>query len=42
MRFGTLEKRPGLERYFERLTARPAARRAWEIDGAMPNASPPA
>jgi glutathione S-transferase len=42
MRFGTLEKRPALERYFERLTARPAAKRAWEIDGAMPNASPPA
>ena len=28
MRFGSLEKRPALERYFERLIARPAAIRA--------------
>ncbi len=37
MRFGTLEKRPALERYFERLITRPAAIRAWQIDGAPPS-----
>ena len=43
MRFGTLEKRPELERYFERLIARPAAKRAWQIDGAlMPDTGQPA
>jgi glutathione S-transferase len=42
MRFGTFDKRPALERYFERLIARPAAKRAWEIDGALPqNAGKP-
>ena len=33
MRFGSLEKRPALQRYFEHLVARPAAKRASEIDG---------
>ena len=35
MAFGTLEKRPAFERYAERLRARPAARRAQEIDDAL-------
>jgi glutathione S-transferase len=35
MRFGTIEKRPAFERYFERLSARPAAIRAREIDDAL-------
>ena len=35
MRFGTIEKRPEFERYVERLMARPAARRAREIDDAL-------
>ncbi len=40
MRFGTIEKRPAFERYFERLGARPAAIRARQIDEAlMPDAS---
>jgi glutathione S-transferase len=34
MAFGTLDKRPAFERYFERLAARPAAVRAREIDDA--------
>ena len=32
MQFGTLEKRPAFEAYFARLAARPAAKRANEID----------
>lgn len=32
MQFGTLEKRPAFETYFARLAARPAAKRANEID----------
>ncbi len=32
MQFGTLEKRPAFEAYFDRLAARPAAKRAVEID----------
>jgi glutathione S-transferase len=32
MQFGTVEKRPAFERYWERLAARPAAIRAREID----------
>lgn len=32
MQFGTLEKRPAFEAYFARLQARPAAKRAAEID----------
>jgi glutathione S-transferase len=35
MQFGTIEKRPAFERYFERLSARPAALRAREIDEAL-------
>ena len=35
MMFGTLEKRPAFERYWERISARPAARRASEIDDAL-------
>jgi len=35
MSFGTIEKRPIFERYFERLGARPAAIRAREIDDAL-------
>ena len=35
MQFGTLEKRPAFERYRQRLSARPAAQRAKEIDDAL-------
>ena len=35
MSFGTIEKRPAFERYFERLSSRPAAIRAREIDDAL-------
>ena len=35
MMFGTLEKRPAFERYWERINARPAAVRAREIDDAL-------
>ena len=35
MSFGTIEKRPAFERYFARLSARPAAVRAREIDDAL-------
>lgn len=35
MLFGTLEKRPAFERYWERLAARPAHRRAAGIDDAL-------
>ena len=35
MSFGTFEKRPAFESYFERLSARPAAIRAREIDDAL-------
>jgi glutathione S-transferase len=35
MQFGMLETRPALERYVARVTARPAARRAKEIDDAL-------
>ena len=35
MEFGTIDKRPAFERYFERLGARPAAVRAREIDDAL-------
>jgi glutathione S-transferase len=41
MMFGTIEKRPAFERYSARLEARPAARRASEIDDAlMPPGAP--
>jgi glutathione S-transferase len=35
MRFGAIEKRPAFERYFERISTRPAAIRAREIDDAL-------
>jgi glutathione S-transferase len=35
MRFGTVEKRPAFERYWERLSCRPAAIRARDIDEAL-------
>jgi glutathione S-transferase len=35
MQFGTLEKRPAFETYFARLSARPAAQRALEIDNKL-------
>lgn len=35
MAFGTIEKRPAFERYWERLSTRPAARRAAELDDAL-------
>jgi glutathione S-transferase len=35
MQFGTIEKRPAFEQYWQRLSARPAARRAKEIDDAL-------
>jgi glutathione S-transferase len=35
MHFGMIERRPAFERYFERLSKRPAARRAREIDDAL-------
>ena len=35
MQFGTIEKRPAFERYRQRLSARPAALRAKEIDVAL-------
>ena len=42
MQFGAIEKRPAFERYWERINARPAARRAEEIDNAlMPQAPNP-
>ncbi|HSN69930.1 MAG TPA: glutathione S-transferase family protein [Steroidobacteraceae bacterium] len=40
LQFGTLEKRPALEAYAERIHARPAARRAREIDDALVAAHP--
>jgi glutathione S-transferase len=35
MSFGTIEKRPAFERYVERISARPAAIQAREIDDAL-------
>ncbi len=35
MQFGTIEKRPAFERYWQRLSARPAAVRAREIDDGL-------
>jgi glutathione S-transferase len=35
MQFGTIEKRPAFERYWQRISSRPAARRANEIDDAL-------
>jgi glutathione S-transferase len=42
MMFGTIEKRPAFERYWERLAARPAHRPAEEIDNALTPPSGPA
>jgi glutathione S-transferase len=36
MQFGTIEKRPAFEQYWQRISSRPAARRANEIDGPLP------
>ena len=41
MQFGTLEKRPGLEQYWQRLSARPAAVRAKAIDDALASQQQP-
>jgi glutathione S-transferase len=35
MMFGTIEKRPAFERYWQRLSARPACKRAKELDDAI-------
>lgn len=35
MMFGAIEKRPAFERYWERLSTRPAAVRAREVDDAL-------
>jgi glutathione S-transferase len=35
MQFGMIEKRPAFEQYWQRLSARPAALRAKEIDDAL-------
>jgi glutathione S-transferase len=40
MHFGTIEKRPAFERYWQRLAARPAAVRAKEIDDGLVAAHP--
>jgi glutathione S-transferase len=42
MMFGTIEKRPTFERFVERITARPAAVRARDIDDALAPAPAPA
>ena len=42
MMFGTIEKRPAFASYWERLSARPAYRRAEEIDNALMPSSGPA
>lgn len=40
LQFGTVDKRPSLEAYVERITSRPAAVRARQIDDALVAASP--
>ena len=35
MMFGTIEKRPTFERYWQRVSARPACKRAKELDDAL-------
>jgi len=35
MQFGAIEKRPAFEQYWQRISARPAALRAKEIDDAL-------
>ena len=42
MQFGSLEKRPAFEKYWERIVDRPAAVRAREIDDALIPAPAPA
>jgi glutathione S-transferase len=42
LQWGTMEKRPAFERYFERISSRPAAIRAKEIDDALVPAQPAA
>jgi glutathione S-transferase len=42
LQWGTMEKRPGFERYYERISTRPAAIRAKEIDDALVPAQPAA
>src|SRR5215207_493544 len=42
MMFCTIEKRPAFERYFQRLSARPAAKRANALDEALMPAKAPA
>jgi glutathione S-transferase len=41
MMFGTIDKRPTFERYFARLSARPAAQRARALDDALMPAQQP-
>ncbi len=41
MMFGTIERRPAFERYWQRLSARPAFKRAKEIDDALAPPAPP-
>jgi glutathione S-transferase len=41
MQFGAIEKRPAFEQYWRRLSARPAALRAKEIDDALAAQQPP-
>ena len=41
MMFGTIDKRPIFERYFARLSARPAAQRARALDDALMPAQQP-
>ena len=41
MQFGTIEKRPAFEQYCQRLSARPAALRAKEIDDTLAAQQPP-
>jgi glutathione S-transferase len=42
MQFGTIEKRPAFERYWQRVSTRPAALRAKEIDDALVRQQPTA
>jgi glutathione S-transferase len=41
MQFGPIEKRPAFEQYWQRVSARPAAMRAAEIDDALAAQQPP-
>jgi glutathione S-transferase len=42
IQFGTIEKRPALERYWARLSQRPARQRAEQLDNALMAQQPPA